>query len=120
MAVLFRRLALLAAIAVLAYFLFSLAGLGLQSYQLSQREAAVRSDIERLRRENESLQTAVARLQTPAAVEKLAREQLGYVKEGETAVVIDFGPGGRPRETPTPTPTPVPAWRRWWESLFGP
>ena len=115
-----KRLALLAGAAVLAYFLFSLTGLVLQGYQLAQRTEAVQADIERLRRENEQLQAEVKRLESDSALELLAREHLGYVKEGETGVVIDFGPAGPPRDAPTPTPTPAPNWRQWWSALFGP
>lgn len=115
----FKRLAMLAAAVLFGFFLFSLAGLVLQNYQLGQRAAAVREEITQLKEENEKLATQVARLQTPAAVEDLARQQLGLAKEGEVAVVIDFGPGGPPRDVPTPTPTPRPNWEQWWDELFG-
>jgi len=115
-----KRLAIVAAVMVLAFFLFSLAGLVFQGYQLSQRTADVQADIVRLQAENERLQKEVARLQTDPAVERLAREQLGLVKEGETMAAVDFGPQGHPRKTPTPTPTPVPNWRQWWDLLANP
>src|SRR3990172_8812021 len=108
-----RRLALMAGVAVLAYFLFSLAALGVQGYHLSQRSASVEADISRLQGDNQRLQTEVKRLQTDVAVDGLARAQLGFVKDGETAVVVDFGPGGLPKTSPTPTPPPVPNWRQW-------
>ncbi|MCL4464612.1 MAG: septum formation initiator family protein [Chloroflexi bacterium] len=114
-----KRLSLLAGVVFLGYFLFSLGGLALQSHQLAQREAAVQSDIVRLKAENERLATAVARLQTPSAVEELARQQLGYLKPGETAVVVDFGPSGPPRDLPTATPTPRANWQKWLDTLAG-
>ena len=104
----------------MAYFIFSLAGLALQSYRLAERSAAAQKDITRLEAESKDLQAEVARLKTDQAVESLVRAQLGYTKDGETAVVVDFGPGGPPKTVPTPTPTPVPNWSRWRDALFGP
>jgi cell division protein FtsL len=114
-----KRLAFLAGVVFLGYFLFSIGGLALQSYQLSQREATVQSDIAKLKSDNGKLATTVARLQTPTAIEDLARQQLGYAKPGETAVAVNFGPGGPPRDTPTPTPTPQPNWQKWLDALTG-
>ena len=114
-----RRLALVAAVAVLAYFLFSLAALGVQEYQLSQRSALVEADISRMQSENQRLQNEVKRMQTDAAVDGLARAQLGFAKDDETTVVVDFGPGGPPKTPATPTPTPVPNWRQWANLLTG-
>ena len=115
-----KRLALLAALVMLGYFLFSMGGLALQGYRLSQRAEAVEQDIARLKGENEQLKREIDRLQTPAAVELMARQQLGYIKPGETAVVVDFGPGGPPRDQPTPTPTPRPNWQKWLDLLASP
>lgn len=115
-----RRLALLAAMVTLGYFVFSLGGLALQGYQVSQRAQGVEQDTVRLKAENERLKKEVERLQTPSALEQLARQQLGYVNPGETAAVVDFGPGGPPRDRPTPTPTPQPNWRKWLDLLAGP
>ncbi|MHB1130827.1 MAG: FtsB family cell division protein [Chloroflexota bacterium] len=115
-----RRLLLLAAVVVLGYFLFSLGGLALQGYRLSQRAATVQQDISTLKTENERLRREVERLQTPTAVEALARQQLGLVKSGETAAIVDFGPAGPPRDQPTPTPTAVANWQRWLEALSSP
>lgn len=115
-----KRVALVAGIVTLAFFLFSLAGLAFQGYALGERSAAVQADIARLRAEKEQLQAEAERLQTDKALEALARAQLGYVKEGETAVVVDFGPNGPPRAVPTPTPTPVPNWRQWLNALGTP
>jgi cell division protein FtsB len=112
-----KRLAVLAGLVVLAFFLFSLAGLAVQGYSLGQRSDAVQTDLAKLKAENERLKGEVGRLQTDPALEGLARAQLGYVKEGETAVVVDFGPGGPPKPNPTPTPTPLPNRRRWLDAV---
>jgi cell division protein FtsL len=114
-----KRLALVVLLVVLGFFVFSLAGLTLQSYRLAERTDAVREEIAGLQEENKRLQADVERLQTPSALEELARKELGLIKEGETSVVIDYGPGERPSDVPTPTPTPRPNRQSWWETLFG-
>lgn len=112
-----KRLALLVGLVVLGIFLFSLAGLAVQGYGLNQRAEAVQADIATAKAKNAQLKEAVTRLQTDPALEGLARAQLGYVKDGETAVVVDFGPAGLPKARPTSTPTPVPNWRLWLDTF---
>ncbi|HMS83366.1 MAG TPA: septum formation initiator family protein [Nitrospira sp.] len=73
--------------------------MGLSRY-LSMRDHAKSLDQELsvLRNENVALQQDILRLQhDPSKIEQLAREQLGYVRKGET--VYQFIPGSeKPRE----------------------
>lgn len=60
--------------------------MGLTRY-LSMRDHAwtLEHELSALRRENATLQQDITRLQhDPAKIEQLAREQLGYVRKGET------------------------------------
>jgi cell division protein FtsB len=60
--------------------------MGLTRY-LSMRDHAtsLEQELSALRRENATLQQDITRLQhDPAKIEQLAREQLGYVRKGET------------------------------------
>ena len=56
-----------------------------------------------LRNENVTLQQDILRLQRdPAKIEQLAREQLGYVRKGET--VYQFIPGSEKQREPSSKP----------------
>ncbi len=99
-----RRFALLYALALLALLVVSaLAPDGLRKARRNEGEAA------RLERENAALESRVTSLRRevralqgdPAALERAAREELGYVKPGELIYKLDepgaapLGPGNR-------------------------
>jgi cell division protein FtsB len=69
--------------------------------------AATRSTLDAIMAENAALDAKVTALETPLEVERLAREELGYVRPGEQAFVVmdptpDDGPASRAaRSTPT-------------------
>ena len=75
--------------------------------------------------QNTELEERLDALHTPMEIERLARERLGYVREGETAFVVVS-----PRD-PAPAPSaedPVemaemiegePWYSRWWSYLSG-
>jgi len=81
----------LLALAVLSFVRVTVADLELRAQQQS-----LERDIASLKVENARLRGQLTYLQTDAAVEKLAREQLGWTKPGDTAVVVI-----RPPTTPT-------------------
>jgi cell division protein FtsB len=75
--------AALALAALLVYvFVFSRHGY-LRRRELARENERLRQELEELRAENAVLHEELSRLDDPAAVEKLAREKLGLVKEGE-------------------------------------
>lgn len=84
----------LLALAVLAFIRVTVADL-----ELGAQKQSLERDIAALQVENEALHAKVDYLQTDDAVEKLAREQLGWTKPGDTAVVVV-----RPPSDPTPVP----------------
>lgn len=75
--------------------------------------------------QNTELEERLAALHTPIEIERLARERLGYVREGETAFVVVSPP------VPAPDPSTVepaavtemieaePWYSRWWSYLSG-
>lgn len=74
--------------------------------------------------QNNALGTAVAYATSPAYAEQVAREQLGYAKEGDTVILPSF-----PQVTPTaaqPTPAALPTpltetnLRGWVGAFFPP
>lgn len=75
-----------------------------------------------LREENARLEEEVTALSSDVEVERLAREQFGLVKPGETAFVVVGGEGGEAAEEPEPTlerPGEQPWWRDVWDFLTG-
>ncbi len=63
---------------------------------------------------NARLDDAVARLQTDAEIERLARERFGLVRDGETGYVVEWV---EVEPAPEPTLPPVDD-RRWWERVW--
>jgi cell division protein FtsB len=65
-----------------------------------RRHARLAEDVKRVARDNEALRLEVSRLRRearalsgdPAALERAAREELGYVRPGE--IVVELGPRG--------------------------
>lgn len=73
----------LALAALLAYvFVFSRHGY-LRRHELARESERLQFELQELRAENVRLREELSRLDDPEAIEKLAREKLGLVKEGE-------------------------------------
>ncbi len=85
----------------------------------SQRQVAgAEEELATLEAENELLSADVAALETPAEIERLAREKLGYARPGETAyVVLDPPDAGRSVDSST-TVVPEEPERTWVERLW--
>ncbi|MGH3416070.1 MAG: FtsB family cell division protein [Actinocrinis sp.] len=82
---------------------------------------AQRSQISNLQRQNDdtakqvaSLQTELARWNDPAYVGIQAREQLHYVRPGETGFIVP-----NPSASPEPLGIPTPGERAWYDKLWG-
>ena len=64
----------------------------------------------------------VEALNTPEEIERLARDKLGYVREGEVAYVVLDPPGAETTGPPVPKP-PAPPDRTWvdhvWDFITG-
>ncbi|HEY3314832.1 MAG TPA: septum formation initiator family protein [Bacillota bacterium] len=76
----FGRLLLVLSVAY-GFFLFGTQEF--RMYQLKVQEHRVQGEIDRLRRENQDLGEQIKFMQSDEYVEKVAREQLGLVKDGE-------------------------------------
>jgi cell division protein FtsB len=72
-------LAALALVGILFVFVFPTRSYLAQRHQVSSAQ----HDVEVLRNQNDQLQAQALELQTPAAIERMAREQFHYVKPGE-------------------------------------
>jgi len=125
-------LVVLFVVPLLVYGAYSIGDRWYQNYLLTQQEEAIRVEVMRLREENLRLQRELNVARSDAGIEKSAREQLGLVKQGDTAIQI-VGPAGpaasapgQPRSAPPPPPSPSvperperPAWLRFLDGLFG-
>ncbi len=118
----FGRWRLVIALAVLGYVAAAFGGVVVSGYRLNQQADSLRREMAELKAQNERLQKQVQYLESDAALEMLAREQLGWVRPSETGIVTV-----PPKKTvpavaagnPPSAPSEKPKWQRWWEFLFG-
>ena len=99
----------------------SFARIAFAEYQLNQQKADLQRQVAALQTENQRLQQEYAQLQTDAAVEKLAREQLGWTGPNDTAVIVQWTGAVTPN-VPSPSPPKPdqrPVWRQWWDLFVG-
>lgn len=96
----------------------------LQATRLETRRGTLATEVALLEAENQALQGAVEYAESNANVERVAREQLGYTRAGDTVLLPQF-----PVATPVPTAAPPaalppparePNWRQWWGAFFPP
>lgn len=89
-----------------------------QIFESQAEVAAARAQLSSLQAENDLLGADVAALETPAEIERLAREKLGYARPGETAyVVLDPPTDGRTID-PVSSVVPEDPERTWVERLW--
>ena len=92
-----------------------------QSTEIAESTA----ELEVLVAENSELQERLDSLNTPAELERLARERLGYVREGETAFVVisppveNTDPSGDEQVGETEIVADDPWFMRWWSYISG-
>jgi cell division protein FtsL len=115
----------LAAVLVVPLLLYALVATGqkaLDNYRLNQESDALRGEIAALRANNVDLQHQIEDSRTDAAIETIARQQLGLVKPGDHPLVLVSPPP--PLAAPSaaaeaPAPPPKPVWQQWWDYFFG-
>ena len=104
---LLRSAALVALGAVAVLVGLSFAQVGLADYRLAMQKQQLRNNVAVLQEQNRQLHASVADLQTDAALERLARAELGWTRPGDTAVVVVRdrpAPGTPAPSAPTPEP----------------
>jgi len=95
---------------IVVYFLAMFALNVVRSRQLGDQESRLQADIDELQSRYERLQALEQYLNSDEYVESVAREQLGLVKEGETAFIAISS-------QPTATPASGEEPGLWWEKL---
>lgn len=115
---------------LLVYGAYSIGDRWYQNFVLTQQEEAIRVDVMRLREENVRLQRELALARSDAGIEKVAREELGLVMPGDTALQI-IGPGGASSDSvhapvaqdsaaaTAPPPQQRPGWLKFLDVIFG-
>jgi cell division protein FtsL len=116
----------LAAVLVVPLLLYALVATGqkaLDNYRLNQEAAGLRAEVLQLREQNIQLQQQIEAARTDAAIETIAREQLGLIKPGDHPLVL-VADSSQPAAAPAPPAAappalPEPVWRQWWDYFFG-
>jgi cell division protein FtsL len=117
------RLAAVLAVPLLLYALVMTGQKAVENYQLNQQADALRGQIAGLRAQNVQLQQQIEQARTDAAIETIAREQLGLIKPGDHPLVL-IADGSTPSAAPVAAQpaaaaAPEPTWRQWWNYFFG-
>ena len=110
------------------FFVLAFGGKALEAYRLERHNATLRSEVEKLQERNAQLAAQQDYVQTPAYVEKVAREQFKWAKAGEKFVVTIFHtqPAPAPNATTGVQTSPegtagsaaAPShWSEWWRLL---
>ncbi len=89
-----------------------------------QRKDELQAEVGQIEAENAAIEEQVTVAELPPYAERIAREQLGYAREGDTVILPTF-----PERTPVPvapiTVAPPPSspqanWRGWARAFFPP
>jgi cell division protein FtsB len=96
---------------VVVYFLFAFAFNAIRGHQLSAQEDRLQAEIADLQSRHDRLVALEQYLKSDEYIEEVAREQLGYVKQGEIGFIAISS-------QPTPTPEPGALPELWWDTLI--
>ncbi|MCX6058214.1 MAG: septum formation initiator family protein [Chloroflexi bacterium] len=111
-------------IAIFLVIIFLVIGFNSRVHELNQLNSQrdeVRTAATESKQTEEALNAQVVYAASTEAVEKWARTEGHYIKEGEQPMIPISQPGSEPVivATPTPVPTPMPNWQEWWNLFFG-
>lgn len=118
------RLAAVLAVPVVLYALVATGQKALDNYRLNQEVETLRAEVVVLRGDNIDLQKQIELARGDAAIEAIARTQLGLVKPGDHPIVVAADPPSASQPEPKPAPAPPtadasPPWRQWFNLFFG-
>jgi len=103
----------------LAFLLASLAQAWSNS-QMNQRVQTAQQQLQHMQRQHASLTKLVTYYKDPFVIENEARQQLGYVRPGEHAVVV-ISANSQEQSTSSHlvnAPTAQSYWQEWWNAFF--
>ena len=89
---------------------------------LEQQVQAAQQSLQQVRAKHKELKQAVDYYKDPAVIESEARQQLGYVRAGEQAVMIVNTNAGKPQQHASKQrhrSQQQGFWQDWWHIFFG-
>ncbi len=99
--------------------LFLIVFLSRDIYGLWKRKDIIRDRadaLKQLENRNADLQKQLIEAQSPAFIERTAREKLGLIKQGEEIVLV---PSGQASGAAQPfSGANQPNWKQWWQLFF--
>jgi cell division protein FtsB len=110
-------------VALIGLLIANFVGQVMQSARLEDSRIALQAEVDQRKAEQQVLKGAVAYAESDVNVERIAREQLGYARDGDTVILPQIAaptPAPTPALAPTLAPAPAPASnvRRWWDAFF--
>ncbi len=117
-----RRVVAIGTTLIAVYLLLLTGQRALDAYRLQREAESIRQDIITLRTRNIELQRDLGSDRRDFEVERIAREQLGYVRPGDHPVVLTRTEGPRrTAETPAKPPERIrPTWQDWLDLFVDP
>ncbi len=104
------RIAIAACLPLAILLAISFARVAIADYGIHRQKQVLESDIAQLKEDNTRLGARLVYLNSDTGIELLAREELGWVRPGDTAVVLvrdqATGQDSTGRETIVQTPSP--------------
>lgn len=113
------RVAIVVLFTVAALFAARMIDVALATRRAERDERQLAAEVERLQREVSALQTAAVEARTDAGVERWAREERGWGREGDNPIVVAVTPFAPVAAAPTTTSEgPWSRFRRWISERF--
>jgi cell division protein FtsB len=110
---------------LIGLLLANFVGQVIQNARLEDQRIALEAEVAALEARNTLRAGAVAFAESDVSVERIAREQLGYARDGDIVLLPQLPPPAPPAPPAAPEPPPAPAdapppapnWARWWDAL---
>ncbi|NOZ51085.1 MAG: septum formation initiator family protein [Chloroflexi bacterium] len=115
-----RQMIIVTGIIVLLLFVAGYTGKLLTSGRVHSDKAALEHTVQMEDQRQTELLQELVNVDSPAEIERVARDELNMAKPGDHPIVVVQDPAGdeiEPLLTPTPTPTPT-HWQRWLALLL--
>jgi cell division protein FtsB len=116
------RLVALVLVGLSLWLLVNFVGQVVSGARMDRQIADKQAENAQIEARNAALKDRIAFAESPAFAEQIAREQLGYAREGDT-VILPTLPERKPAPAsaapaPVPPPPAQPNWRGWLNAFF--
>jgi cell division protein FtsB len=115
------QLILVLTLPLVIYFGYGASRKAMEIHELRGRAERLRVEIDQLQAKNGELERQKQYLHSDQFIEKVAREQLGYIKPTESSIVVVYKPGvpSTPAAVTAPKVDDRSNPQRWWDYFFG-